>query len=535
MKWLMSLITLGIAATFLVAQDEPPGGAVEGTVINSATGASVGGASVVFFGNQSNHYDCTTDAVGHFKITGMTPGNYRANAAKEGFAPVLDGFAPSLSSPAYRVVSSPDPVRVDLKLTPLGTLSGRVFGPDGKPASGVEVSWTSADMSITDAEGRFALANIRPGSYTLIARPPKDAKPEESKGGTRTAVVTTYYPSVADRSQAQQIAFSGQGDFYDIRMQTAPVHRVRGVVLDEEGRPSRGAALTLLPNREDTRGVTQGRSFRAGGPVFFTMGVRLAVPDATVTAGQDGRFEFPAVPSGNWKIDAVSGARLDPQAPRGTAAAVVGSDDVDDLQIRIAAPFKLIGTAEWKSDDPGVQRFPDIRPLFASMALVRADSDELERYGFADSGGLSFGYISAGRYKAIMQPGFAAQIFLGDYEVTGQTFTLAAGGPRLRVVLKTWSGTVRGTVEKGEGATVVLIPQRNDDVYTGQMIRCGADGTFELSEVSPGDYYIAAFDRVDGLFPSAAMLDLIPSRGSSVRVEEGSAADVMLSLVVAPR
>ena len=148
---------------------------------------------------------------------------------------------------------------------------------------------------------------------------------------------------------------------------------------------------------------------------------------------------------------------------------------------------------------------------------------------------MSFCYISAGHYQVIMQPGFAAQIFLGDYEVTEQTFALAAGGPRLRVVLKTWSGTVRGTVEKGEGATVVLIPQRNDDVYIGQMIRCGEGGMFELNVVSPGDYYIAAFDRVDGLFPSAAMLDLMPSRGTSVRVEDGSAASVTLSVVPAPK
>ncbi|HEY6344164.1 MAG TPA: carboxypeptidase-like regulatory domain-containing protein [Bryobacteraceae bacterium] len=527
----MSVVTLGVAGTFLVAQDQPSGGAVEGTVINSATGAGVDGASVVF-SNQSDHYDSRADAVGHFKITGMTPGNYRANAGKEGFAPLLDDLAPSLSSQGYRVVSSPDPVRVELKLTPLGTLSGRVFGPDGKPAAGVEVRASfsiTGGMSVTDAEGRFALENLRPGSYTLIARPPKDAEPVQAKDGTRTAIVTTYYPSEADQSHAQQIAFSGQGDFYDIRMHTAPVHRVRGIVLDEEGKPSPAAELTLLQNPEDTRGAGQAQLGGAG-PVFLTMGFRIAAREATVTAGRDGRFEFPAVPSGDWRIDAVSGRSLDPEAPRGTAPAVVASDDVEDLQIRVAAPFKLVGTVEWKSDDPGTQR-----STFPPLTLVKADSTELRQSGFAGPGAWSFDYISAGRYKAIMQPGFAAQIFLGDYEVTGQTFALAADGPRLRVVLKTWSGTVRGTVEKGEGAMVLLIPQRNDDVYIGQMIRCGADGTLELSKVSPGDYYIAAFDRVDGVLPSAAILDLMPSRGTSVRVEEGSTADVMLSLVLAPK
>jgi hypothetical protein len=539
-------VILATAAAFSSAQDAPPGGAVEGTVINSATGAGVDGASVVFFGNQTNRYNAVADALGHFKITGMAPGNYRAQAEKDGFTAVLEGFAPFLSSqglrlPGYRVESGPEPVRVDLKLTPLGAIAGRIFGTDGKPATGVEVSVSpniTADMSVTDAEGRFALENIRPGSYILIARPPKSAKPEQAKDGTKTAVVTTYYPSVVDQSQAQQIAFSGQQDFYDIRLQTASVHRVRGIVLDVEGKPAPEAELALLPSPQDTRGVAGVLSSRIGGPLFFTMGVRLAsgaVPDATVTAGQDGRFEFPAVRSGDWRIDAVSDPSLDTQAPRGTAAAVVGRDDVDDLQIRIAAPFKLIGAIEWKSDDPGSQRFSDTRLPFAPLTLVKADGNEFGRSGMVDSGGLSFDYISPGRYKAIVKPGLAAQIFLGDYEVTGQTFALAAGGPRLRVVLKTWSGTVRGTVENGEGATVVLIPQRNDDVYIGQTIRCGAGGAFELNEVSPGDYYIAAFDRMDGLSPSAAMLSLLPSRGTSVRVEEGSAASVMLSVVLAPK
>jgi hypothetical protein len=77
------------------------------------------------------------------------------------------------------------------------------------------------------------------------------------------------------------------------------------------------------------------------------------------------------------------------------------------------------------------------------------------------------------------------------------------------VVLKTWSGNVRGTVEKSAGATVVLIPQRVEGVALGQSVVCGASGSFELNEVSPGAYYIAAFDHVDPLSLSAAMLSLV--------------------------
>jgi hypothetical protein len=341
---------------------------------------------------------------------------------------------------------------------------------------------------------------------------------------------------VADQSQAQKIVFRGEGDSYEIRMQTAPVHRVRGIVLDEEGKQLPRAELTLLPAPEGTPGP-MGLGSR-GGPSFFATGMRQdpgGLPYATVSAGRDGHFEFPAVPSGNWRIDAESDPGLDTQAPRGTTSAVVGRDDVDDLQIRVAAPFKLIGAIEWKSDDPLGQQASNSRLLFAVLTLVKADSNEFGRSGLVDSGGLLFDYILPGRYRAIVKPGLSAQIFLGESEVTGQTFALTAGGPRLRIALKTWSGTVRGTVENGEGATVVLVPQRNDDISIGQTMRCGAGGSFELNEVSPGDYSIAAFDHMDGLFPSAEMLSLVGTRGTTVRVEEGSAATVTPPLISTPR
>ena len=252
------------------------------------------------------------------------------------------------------------------------------------------------------------------------------------------------------------------------------------------------------------------------------------MPEATAITGKDGHFEFPAVRSGDWRINAVyeSGREA-----RGTAGMRLGRGDVDDLEIRVARPFNLTGTIEWNSEDPGSQQVSN-----AAVMLMNPDSNEFVRTGFVESGGLLFENMLPGRYKAIVKPGLLAQIYLGDYEVTEQTFQLTAGGPRLRVVLKTRSGTLRGTVEKGDGATVVLVPQRVEGVAIGQTVVCGAGGSFELSEVSPGDYYIAAFDHINVFSgPSAEMLGLLPSRGKSVTVEERSPANVMLSVIAAPR
>jgi len=318
MKLIHVAVLLAAVAAFSIAQNTPPGGTVEGVVIDSVTGAGIGGASVVLRGNQSGKYETTSDVAGHFKITGIAPGNYRTTANKDGFWLPLD-LANFLSDPGFRVASG-DPVKLELKLNPFNSIRGRVIDPDGKPLAGVEVAVApniTANEALTDAEGRFELKDTRPGSYILIARPPASDKPGQASEASRTAMVTTYYPSVADKSLAQQIVFGGQPDFggYEIRMQTAPVYRVRGIVLDEEGKPSPGTELTLVQTSERNPG-SMALAARPGAS-FFGVGIHRApsgAPEATTIAGSDGRFEFPAVRSGDWRINAVNDSASKPAA-----------------------------------------------------------------------------------------------------------------------------------------------------------------------------------------------------------------------------
>ena len=528
MKFIRAAIAFA-ASSFLAAQAPPPGGTVEGTVLNRATGAGIDGASVTLIGGPSLRYQATADAVGHFKITGITPGNYRATTEKDGFASPAPDIGTFLK--AGLRVDPGDPLKLEFKLTPFQAISGRVVDPDGKPAAGVEVSVNPNIMAaeaVTDRAGRFTLPEIRPGSYTLIAKPPKSAKPEEAKDGTTTAMVTTYYPAATDQSTAEKILLPGQGfsGEYEIRMQTALVHRIRGIVLDEAGRPLPGAELSLFPIPEGSP-APLGLSMSSMGRTTFALGLRVeprGTPEMTAVAGADGHFEFPAVRSGEWRISAA------PHSGRtsGSADISIGRADVDDAQIRLATPFRLIATVEQPATNP------PLLPL-GIATLINPDTNEFVRGGISQSDGLMFENILPSRYKILIKPGLSAQVFLGENEVTGQVFTVAANSPPLRIVLKVSAGTVRGTVEKGDGATVVLVPQKPEGVALGQTAACGAGGSFEMTDVSPGDYYIAAFDHIDGVAPSAAMLEMARTRGTNVKVEERSAADVTLSVMASPR
>jgi hypothetical protein len=530
-------LAAGFFAGVLVAQNAPPGGTVEGTVTNTVTGVGISGASVTLLPARSG-YQATSDALGHFKIAGVPLGTYRVTASKDGFAsppPEHTDFTPGIM-PTIRVASANEPARVDLKLTQYNSIFGRVLDPEGKPAAGVEVRLNPNIFGevTTDNEGRFSLENIRPGTYTLIASPSSNAKPEVAADGSKTAMVTTYYPSVTEPSLAQPIAFRGEADLtgYEIRMQTAPVHRVRGIVFDEDGKPAAAAVVTLYPEPEGTPEPI-GATMPVGGSTF-SIGMRRApfgTGEATAITKEDGKFEFPAAREGSWRLNAMS----DSQPSRGSAHAVVGRSDLDDVEIRFAKPFRITAAIEWKDADARQLFTPqNMRPV---VTLVNADTNEIAASGYLQPDGrLNFTNLLPGRYNAFAAPGLAAQIFLGEGEVTGQAFTLTNGGPNLRVALKRSAGSVRGTVEKGEGATVILIPQRIDGVVFGQSVTCGPGGSFQLNEVSPADYYIAAFDRMAGFQPpSAALLSLMPSRGTSVRVEEHATANVTLSVNAAPR
>ncbi|HWF06829.1 MAG TPA: carboxypeptidase-like regulatory domain-containing protein [Bryobacteraceae bacterium] len=172
-----------------MAAQDPPRGSVEGTVVNTFTGTGIGGVTVTLIGGQSGRHTAMSDGAVRFRIADVAPGTYTPIAEKDGFSatiPITREFA----NRGLRVDAAGEPAKVELKLTPLQTVLGRVLTPDGKPAAGakVELNPSIYGSVTTDAEGRFRFESVRPDSYTLMARPPKDsndAKPEQSADGTR--------------------------------------------------------------------------------------------------------------------------------------------------------------------------------------------------------------------------------------------------------------------------------------------------------------------------------------------------------------
>ena len=298
------LLSLALAAALV-----QPGSAstivLSGRVLEADTGAPIAGAQVVAFPSEPRHSmqappTATTDANGRYQFDTLSSGRYHITVHKPGFAP-LD--RPQLEVEVKEGARHAD---VDVRLQKGAVITGRVLDESGEPVVSANVMIlrrprhaavaARGDRLIpggpsaqTNDLGEFRLFGLAPGDYYVgvVADSPFRVAPAQRD----TASQLTYFPGTADRAAAQPITVAaGQtvGDII-IRMVTAPVFRVEGVAVDEEGRPVSNAVVRLDTGEVDER-------------VMFMMShQQQARTDAA------GRFAVPNVTSGTYTLVVIPG------------------------------------------------------------------------------------------------------------------------------------------------------------------------------------------------------------------------------------
>ena len=248
MKLAVSLAFLATFAPWAAAQGTVT---VEGVVVNKVTGAGIPDAVVWLWRPGTESSRAVSNEAGIFQFTGLEPGDYNSSVQKSGYSsPEPEELPPLEDRPKHHLSSGAEPVQLRFELNPPAVLRGRVIDADGNPVR-VAVELGPGKPVNTDAEGAFAFENLWPGSYTLLARPivMNPAKNAPGKDEIRTEPVPTYYPSVQDRSLTEPITVRAGADLngYEIRLQSAEVHRVRGVVLNPDGKPAAKAKSSSMP------------------------------------------------------------------------------------------------------------------------------------------------------------------------------------------------------------------------------------------------------------------------------------------------
>jgi hypothetical protein len=508
---------------------------VDGVVVNKVTGAGIGGATVRFMATRAARYEAQTDAAGAFRITGVKPGDYNSIVEKSGYFPP---DPPSLlvfpGERAQHHVEPGGPLHLRLELNPPARIEGRVTRADGNPAQ-ASVDLGRGRTANTNAEGAFVFDNLQPGPYTLLARP-KTSGATNATGGSRTETVPTYYPSVVDSSQAESIVVAAGADLsgYEIRLRSVPVYRVRGLVLTPDGKPAAKAVVELQAH---VAGEGPDRPFLgmgSGRQSFSSRTGKAGLPETEepFVTGNDGMFEFPSVPAGEWRLRAEGDpvwdeVRHQSVSSIGSATFNLGRGDPDDIKIQTAMPFRLSGAVVLSDGSAPA------KDVIVAVSLY-SETGPSGSGGVVD-GALRLDVISGAQEihaNVMLGNYYADSIWLGAIDVTSQKVELTPASPPVKIVLKP-TAAIRGAIEDGASGAVVLFPQNLTGI--GYSTQSEAGGAFDLPGVPPGAYYAIALDRFDSrIMADAVLLRSLMPRASSVRLESGSAATVQLRLNRAP-
>ena len=129
-------------------------------------------------------------------------------------------------------------------------------------------------------------------------------------------------------------------------------------------------------------------------------------------------------------------------------------------------------------------------------------------------------------------PYYLASVEMNGRDVTGQYVEITPGTLPVTITYRADGGTVRGTVEDCNGATVVLAP-RDAALQYAEFIRqsrCGQGGRFEITALRPGEYYAFAFDKPVGMLEMSTFARQWISRAVRVTVRPGEASDASLKV-----
>jgi hypothetical protein len=284
-----------------------------------------------------------------------------------------------------------------------------------------------------------------------------------------------------------------------------------------------------------------------------------------------GRFTFPLVPPGNYRVSAQRYATtrfgpdvvLPPPGPpraadRYGASAqqeiAVGDGDVTEIALELKLGVEVSGRVEFR----GSGRRPSadvLRPLLVFVSPFEPVSRSMISRPFSDGidakDGFSIGDIAPGRYMLTVND--SASLSLLSISVGGKSMTerpIAIGTTGLSNVtieLTDRPAEVSGTVRNRAGAPdsnagVVLFPTDRTrwlEARSGSRMfrsaRASKTGVFTFRPVLPGDYFIAAIaDDATAEFPAQKFLEALAGNATTVRVGAGEKPSVTLTAVNGP-
>lgn len=562
MRVLLTAFLLLFAAS-ASAQDLPPDsprfGSISGTV-TSTTGSPIKNVPTMILSIDPNlsglpsglRAQTVTDEQGRFHFEQLAPGAYFVVAKSPDY--VVPAFVPSTFADKnlIHILSSDQQLDINIRLQPLGSISGRVSDDSGDPLaryvvtvermtyiSGLRQTEPVA-RGVSNDLGQYLIEDVPPGRYFIHASSPQEnhrqgsiiraLKPSEADLRWDEA----FYPNAGELSNAGTILMTAgqQLDRIDIEVSPHQYFPVRGRVINFE-HPVQSSRV----------------NFKSHSP--------FAPFSAGVVPQEDGSFELPGVPSGKamlyyWHEDPLGGKR----SILGRTPIEVLNEPLENIIVNshvgeISGSIRL----DISSDASTATATPKISIAF------QAAEQPLWEVGRAESDGdFSIPDLAHGRYLiAVTQlpRGFyVKEMRLAGASILDTVLDLSGSFPegRMEIVLSPNAATITGTVrtkdgKPGGGATVTLVPvqRRFGQARLYPLTTASANGNFRFDSVVPGRYEVFAWESVappsNAQYSDQRMEDtahwnedfLRPflARGEVVTVKEKETENLSLSIITA--
>jgi hypothetical protein len=452
---------------------------VEGTVINSLTGAPVPRANVTLTGHgdeqPAERYGTTSGADGSFAITGVKADTYWAEAERAGFA------AADANGGRVRVavLDGDQKTGVEIRLAPTGAIIGRVTDANSDPIEGALVAAEGgAGWATTDEKGRYRIGGLSPYKYRVEAnsRPGfYDGPPEiRSDGTAEVHLAPTYYPGALAKKEAVlvQVRPGAETSGIDIQLLAVPFVRISGRIV---GKPS-GIPASLL--------------------------VREGTGTSQIPAHAGDSFELWRLTPGKYTISAQWFKTDGGLVQTSSAEIEIAGSNIDNIELSVVPDSTIPGQLEFDNDE-AQQTFPKD----GAKVSLAGGSDEDPEASIDLHGNFQLDKVPPGKYRVDLSwdNAYIKSMRLGTTPIEGSMLDLnnGSGGAELTILVATASGSISGKVEAAtkapEGTTVVLTAAEPGTGFEGRTADVRDDGTYSLNSLPPGNYKIIAVteDEVD--------------------------------------
>jgi hypothetical protein len=512
-----------------------------------------------------------TGSDGTFVINNIPPGQYRLHATLNGFARQEYGEHSVRGAGIVVPLQAGQAMKdVVFRLTPSGTITGRVLDSAGEPAVGVIVqsmvpAYTANGKSMlgtvsyvrTDDLGQYRLHSLTPGPFYVSALTPSafvqfildaqagvaaSASNQNNRGvadaaagffesflgtGTNNAfqpdLALTYYPGTTNRLKAVPIEVSPGMDIHanDLRMVAEKSYRVRGRVLDSTNRSPLRATVQMTLNQA------------------YGVGINLSAKYDANT----GNFEFPHVPPGEHFLVVVAPSVA---GPTGVAKeTVMVSSDVDNIVLTARPGQPVKGKVSLDDGKP----LGELLGVFRMQVGLIPASETVVNVGQPASvmtdGSFTLENVSPGEYRVAMASlpvnDYIKKARLGQTDLLETNAAIQSGSSgSLEIVIGRNGGQIIGTlVDKNSkpvaNTQVLLIPDRHRDwreLFKGRTT--DQAGKFTIQGIPPGDYKIFAWEDIQPFaFTDLEVLRQYEAQAKAVKIAEQSKETIEVKIIPA--